>query len=771
MKSPARWRCLWVFTILVIGASAHLSAGSMQWQLVDAGDPLGGSANHLVRMTGQGETFLRIEDQYMVPQAWILDNGTWSRRLEEFYPEPMYKASLSYDPVRNVLVRFGGSDKNLNLSDQTWEYDGLSWIQRTDVGAPPARIRAAMAYDTDRQVMVLFGGYGADDMARNDLWEYDGSSWVEVTPNLPHPIPRYDASMAYDESRRRMVMAFGRPDEGPVLADTWEYNGKKWFSPPPAPVPTPRYGAGMAYDPIREKVYAFGGESGGETVYWTGSDWEPVTMSTFPQGRYFCSLVFDEEYGELLLFGGTRGFDSLRDLWRFDGGRWEEITPSSVAPRRRDSALAFDEAAGKAIGYGGFDCCGYTHFDLTWEWDGETWSEIDPIQRPGRREGHPMTYEPSSSTSILFGGYSVDLNDVTDETWAYDATLQDWMEVLSGSRPPARSSHRIAHSQGHDGIVLFGGNVASVYMDDTWILRDGEWEELVTPTNPPGRTSFGMTYDSTNDQVVVYGGYGGPIMLDTWVLQGTEWTQVPASGPGERRYGPAMAFDPIRQVTVLAGAAERTDNTESTWEFDGLSWSSVSTRYSPDMRRVYSEMVWDSLRDVVLLATGGPSVIDSTYSDTWAYGWDADEDGSVGGYDNCPESPNPDQEDQDGDGAGNPCDCAVADPGSHSVPTEVANLAVEDPSETTISWNSLASQAGQDVVYDLVSGSLNELKADHGYLRAACLAASLESSTYSDSRIPLADEGFYYLVRGRNVCGEGSYGPGRGNLDSSSPCP
>ena len=53
--------------------------------------------------------------------------------------------------------------------------------------------------------------------------------------------------------------------------------------------------------------------------------------------------------------------------------------------------------------------------------------------------------------------------------------------------------------------------------------------------------------------IVVYGDFGNSSYLgDTWMLSGTTWTLVSATGPAARSGGP-LAFDAARHDAVLFG--------------------------------------------------------------------------------------------------------------------------------------------------------------------------------------------------------------------------
>jgi len=126
-------------------------------------------------------------------------------------------------------------------------------------------------------------------------------------------------------------------------------------------------------------------------------------------------------------------------------------------------------------------------------------------------------------------------------------------------------------------------------------------------------------------------------------------------------------------------------------------------------------------------------------------------------------------------------DCAPGDPGTFASPPEVQRVSVarQSPAEAVVSWDSLDPVVGEAAVYDVVSGSVSQLRADRGYARALCLASRLADTPLSDPQSdPPAGEAFYYLVRGANPCGTGTYGDSslipdpRDLLDAGTPaCP
>lgn len=112
--------------------------------------------------------------------------------------------------------------------------------------------------------------------------------------------------------------------------------------------------------------------------------------------------------------------------------------------------------------------------------------------------------------------------------------------------------------------------------------------------------------------------------------------------------------------------------------------------------------------------------------------------------------------DADGDGIADACDCAPADSGAYDAPREIAHLEVADAA--TVLWDSASREAGAGTVYDLVRGTLQELMAAGSIAGAGCVASATSATTFSEALTPAPDEGFYYVVRGRNACGTGTWG-------------
>lgn len=81
------------------------------------------------------------------------------------------QATLTFDPVNEYAVLFGGGNGENVLYDDTWTLIGEDWMEPNTPLAPPQRIKAASFYDPVRNSVIIYGGERLNSV-HGDMWEF-----------------------------------------------------------------------------------------------------------------------------------------------------------------------------------------------------------------------------------------------------------------------------------------------------------------------------------------------------------------------------------------------------------------------------------------------------------------------------------------------------------------------------------------------------------------------------------------------------------------------
>jgi hypothetical protein len=356
--------------------------------------------------------------------TWTWDGSDWTQKTPLHNPSPRGETAMAYDSSSGSVILFGGRSNtgfpSLDLGDW-WTWNGTDWSQESQ-GNPSGRDFASMVYDQTHRNVVLFGGWRDDVTSVNDTWTWDGSSWTKQSPGTSPP-PRGEASMAYDSDHERAVLFGGleNNDVGATYADTWTWDGTDWTEQSPAHSPSPRGYTAMAYDAAEHNVVLFGGSLSSDTWTWDGTDWTQQSRAHSPPARSNGTMAYDPVRQEVVLFGGEGASGYLSDTWTWNGNDWTKETPADSPLPRRSSAMAFDRARGTIVLFGGENhSLGKTLMGVageTWEWDGNTWTQLFPSNSPTPRYGHTMAFD-ANDNALVFGGFDVDPGQ-DSSSWTY----------------------------------------------------------------------------------------------------------------------------------------------------------------------------------------------------------------------------------------------------------------------------------------------------------------------------------------------------------------
>jgi uncharacterized protein (TIGR03437 family) len=311
----------------------------------------------------------------------------------------------------------------------------------------------------------------------------------------------------------------------------------------------------------------------------TAPNWTQQSPQTSPPARLGHAMAYDSAHGQVVLFGGvTQGYSGqvLNDTWVWDGINWTEKAPQNSPPARYGHAMAYDSAHSQVVLFGGddgnLDSFHGGAFNDTWVWDGANWTEQAPQHSPPARYAFAMVYDSAHSQVVLFAGELS--NGPLDDTWVWDGS--DWTQQSPQTSPPERYDHALAYDSAHGQVVLFGGISGNITQsgvfegaasNDTWVWDGSTWTQQTPQTSPPARFNHAMAYDSTLDQVVVFGGSAGLTLDDTWVWDGSNWTQeFPQTSPPTRSQH-AMAYDSGHSQVALFGGANSASVLSDTWSW------------------------------------------------------------------------------------------------------------------------------------------------------------------------------------------------------------
>lgn len=87
----------------------------------------------------------------------------------------------------------------------------------------------------------------------------------------------------------------------------------------------------------------------------------------------------------------------------------------------------------------------------------------------------------------------------------------------------------------------------------------------MTPnTSPPGRTWSAACWDATRNAVVLFGGENGAPLNDVWEWTGSNWTNIPPTGPTPR-HAASLVYDPVRQHSILFGGHQSGVDLSDLW--------------------------------------------------------------------------------------------------------------------------------------------------------------------------------------------------------------
>lgn len=539
---------------------------------------------------------------------------------------------------------------------------------------PSARTATRMVYDPKTTFTVLFGGQSTFDTGTakaynlNDTWDWVGDHWVQIYP-AHSPTGRSFHTMTYDVAHSRITMFGGKTDAVNGVDETWTFDGNDWTQLHPAAAPSPRIWASSAYDTVRNRTVLYGGQfttadlktttNYYDTWEFDGANWTQIATNG-PQVTTPL-LAYDEATQQMILLGSDTSAKPHMYLYDNKGG-WTEMKPSTMPDCVVDAGIAYQGHDPKVLVLYAGVCSDSGTLATTYEYDGVSanWQKVDAISSVFRLTGEAIAYDPSRRQTLVFGGTEA-FASPQSATYVYREGV--WAAPAPVTTTPSpRSLFGFSTDPAHGVIWLVGGQDELSTLDDLWKYTDGTWQQVTTADTPVGcisalsvydsdrsrlvvlcqdsslhefdgatwktinasdqknhpqvRRFSSMAYDATLKKTVVFGGYNDVNYLDdTWLWDGTTWTQVKKNLPSARSHA-AMWFDPVMKKTVIYGGIgqrstnDRIERFSDMWSFDGSGWTEMKSVTTTPGQRYGAQVAVDPQSNTVWLFGGLKLVVD-----------------------------------------------------------------------------------------------------------------------------------------------------------------
>ena len=299
--------------------------------------------------------------------------------------------------------------------------------------------------------------------------------------------------------------------------------------------------------------------------------WTQLTPAPFPLtlARRSGGIAFDPGQGKMLVYGGLQSGPTvtLNETWTFDGTVWAQLTPTTTPPPRWGHRMVYDTLRNRIVTFGGRSPTTTANANDTWEWDGTTsnWLQVFPSASPNARAFYSMVYDENRHRVVIYGTQSGSVVSGGNQTWEYDGTT--WAQVVTATTPPGLETPAMAYDKRRGVTVMFGGSQSATLFNTTWEYDGINWVQRTPSVAPTGRYRAGCVYDDYHQRVLLYGGFGGGVALtDTWEYDGNNWTQILSGGPLKSTEA-FVGFLPTFGQTVHFGGSAPAGTNNETWLF------------------------------------------------------------------------------------------------------------------------------------------------------------------------------------------------------------
>ncbi|HEY5949762.1 MAG TPA: DUF4215 domain-containing protein, partial [Kofleriaceae bacterium] len=450
-----------------------------------------------------------------VNDTWTWNGTVWTQLTPPatggyVIPEARSGATMAFDATNKYVLMFGGlclgNGTSCNNPDgATYTWDGTGWKQTAAGNLSSGFYAGAMAFDANIGKTVMWKG------AAGTTYEWSGSGWTTVS--LGTPTARGNMVLTYDAARKQ-VLQFGgstvtgtHPDT--VLDDTWVRGpgSVAWTQPAAFSEPSARMRAGAAYDPVRRKVVLFGGNCGtgcelADTWEWDGRRWSSVAASTPPPVRAGHVLDYDTLARTTRLYGGDTSSTAYTDVYNYNGSGWS-LQSSAGRTSAKGATMSFDASANRLVTFGGVLTSTSTVTNQTWTWSPTTgWAQASPTTPPPARDETATAYDPVRQRTVVFSG-NPHTGSTLSDVWEWNGA--NWNQVTASGGPSQRTGHRLYYNTDAARVCVFG-SASGATTEDLYEWNGATWLQRSITSPPSTRYQAATAYDSAAHELLVFSG-------------------------------------------------------------------------------------------------------------------------------------------------------------------------------------------------------------------------------------------------------------------------
>src|SRR6185295_16234717 len=179
-------------------------------------------------------------------------------------------------------------------------------------------------------------------------------------------------------------------------------------------------------------------------------------------------------------------------------------------------------------------------------WSGTAWTSIGSAPR-----SNPVSMAYSAARGQVLALWRQSGSDLGLNAFSLQGST--WTQLPN---PPAAAGLIIGSHDASNSIIALGLSATHPTPGPNhWTLGESSWVARPMTGGPSAAYGPSMAFDSQRGVSVLFGGSpnpsgSAPILRDTWELRGETWALRASAGPSAR-YDAGMAYDPVRHVTVL----------------------------------------------------------------------------------------------------------------------------------------------------------------------------------------------------------------------------